>query len=168
MSNFLRFMLLLILNFTTLIRVSTTVPFNVSCLCNLASNTLQKPQDKTAMVFSNITVFNPYLALHRVLACAMLFQEHYNEIELDVLLCNVIWSCLDSIAWRFNLCNVVPRVLMQHCIGLFLMQCYVERLGQNCVGFGTVLWWPQHIYKTLHKIFLYNRASRATLHSVFS
>ena len=42
----------------------------------------------------------------------------------DFFMCIVDWSLLDNIAQGFYLCNVVPRVLRQHCTG-FVFLCMV-------------------------------------------
>ena len=49
-------------------------------------------------------------------------------------LCKIVWS-LSDIAQGFDLCNVVPRVLRQHCTKFFLIQYCMEPLRQHCIGF---------------------------------
>ena len=67
--------------------------------------------------------------LHRVSICAMLSKEYYNNIAQDFFLYKVVWSISGNIAQGFQLCNVVQRVLRQHCTRFFLMQCCLKPLG---------------------------------------
>ena len=72
-----------------------------------------------------------------------------------IFLCNVIWSLSGNIPWGFELCNVVPRVLRQHCIGCFLIESCLEPLGQHCIGFSAVQCCAKSIKTILHRIFSY-------------
>ena len=67
--------------------------------------------------------------LYRVSICAMLSKEYYNNIAQDFFLYKVVWSISGNIAQGFQLCNVVQRVLRQHCTRFFLMQCCLKPLG---------------------------------------
>ena len=84
---------------------------------------------------------------------------------------NVVWSVSDNITQGIQLCNVVPRVLSQHCAIFFLMQSCLEPLRQHCIRFLPVQCCPKNIKTTSHRIFSYTKLSalsRATLHRVFS
>ena len=40
-----------------------------------------------------------------------------------------------NIAYGFDLSNVIPKVLRQHCTGFCLMHCCLEPLEYNCIRF---------------------------------
>ena len=85
-------------------------------------------------------------------------------------LSKVVWSLLD-ITQGFYLCNVVARVLRQHCTRFFLIQSCLEHLEQHCIGFSTVQCCPMSIKTTLHKIFsdaMLSEVFLITLHRVFT
>ena len=82
----------------------------------------------------------------------------------------VVWSLSDNIAQGFYLCNVVARVLRQHCTGFFLIQSCLEHLGKYCIGFSAVKCSPKSIKARLNKIFsdaMLSEAFRIILHRVF-
>ena len=67
----------------------------------------------------------------------------------------------DNIAYGFDLSNVIPRVLRQHCTGFGLMHCCLEPLEYNCIRFWPVQSWPKSIKRKLYRIFSYAMLSGA-------
>ena len=72
--------------------------------------------------------------------------------------CNVVWSLLDKTVQGFYLCNVVPRVLRQHWTKCFpcnvvwrLLDNIAQGfyLGQHCLGYLLVQYYPKSIKGTL-------------------
>ena len=53
-------------------------------------------------------------------------------------------------------------MLRQHCTGFFLVQDYLEPLGQHYRGFWPIQCCPKSIKKTLHRIFSYTKLSGAS------
>ena len=54
---------------------------------------------------------------------------------------------------KFQLCNVVPRVLRQNWTERFLIQCCLELLGEHCIRFSPVQCYPKLIKTIFHTIF---------------
>ena len=52
----------------------------------------------------------------------------------------------------FFLWNIAPKVLTQHCTGLFPVQFYLQPLGQHCIRFLLVQYCPKSIRTTLNRI----------------
>ena len=80
-------------------------------------------------------------ALNRIFSCAMLSGASGTILHkvFPVQMCprsikTTFYSLSDNIAKGFDLCNVAPGVLRQHCTRFFLLQCCLEPLGQYCIG----------------------------------
>ena len=64
------------------------------------------------------------------------------NVGQDFFLCIIVWSLLDNTAQGFYQCNVVSRVLIQHCTVILHVQCCLEPLEEHCTGFLPVNCWP--------------------------
>ena len=71
-----------------------------------------------------------------------------------IFLCNIIWSFSDSIAQGFDLRNVLPRVLRQHCPERSLIQSFLKPLGKDRIRFSALQCCRKSIKTTLYKIFI--------------
>ena len=69
------------------------------------------------------------------LTCAISSQEYQGKIAQDFLYAMLSGASRTALHRVFYLCNVVPRVLRQHCTRFFLIQCCLEPLRQRCIGF---------------------------------
>ena len=81
----------------------------------------------------------------QILEVLRIFLDFFMSLKFFFISKNIFHVTLDlsqvtafpttNIAWGFDLCNIVPRVLRQHCTEFVLMQCCQEPLGQHGIEF---------------------------------
>ena len=117
----------------------------------------------------------------QILEVLRIFLDFFVSLNFFFISKNIFHVTLDlsqvtafsstNIAWGFDLCNIVPRVLRQHCTEFVLMQCCQEPLGQHGIEFWAVQCCPKSIKTKLHRILSYTMlsgASRTILHRVLT
>ena len=109
-------------------------------------------------IFSDAMLSGAFrVTLHRVLTCAISSQEYQGKIAQDFLYAMLSGASRTALHRVFYRCNVVPRVLRQHCTGFFLMQNCLEPLGRDSIEFSAVQCYLKGIKTTLdHGVIILN------------